>query len=46
MPTVATIGEAAGVAAALATRTDAAVRAVDVPELQGILRRRGAFLGI
>ena len=46
MPTVATIGEAAGVAAALATRTDAAVRAVDVSELQGILRRRGAFLGI
>ena len=46
MPTVATIGEAAGVAAALATRGDAAVRAVNVPELQSILRRRGAFLGI
>ena len=46
MPTVTSIGEAAGVAAALATRANAAVRAVSVPELQNILKRRGAFLGI
>ena len=38
-------GEAAGVGAALAAQKGLAVRAVDVAEVQRILRERGAFLG-
>ncbi|MGH2728787.1 MAG: FAD-dependent oxidoreductase, partial [Actinomycetota bacterium] len=38
-------GEAAGVAAALAAQKGLAARAVDVGEVQRILRERGAFLG-
>lgn len=37
-------GQAAGCAAALAARRDGAVRGVPVPELQGLLRRQGAYL--
>jgi hypothetical protein len=38
-------GEAAGVGAALAAQKGLAARAVDVAEVQRILRERGAFLG-
>lgn len=38
-------GEAAGVAAALAAQKGLAAKAVDVGEVQRILRERGAFLG-
>jgi hypothetical protein len=38
-------GEAAGAAAAVAAQKGLSVRAVDVGELQRILRERGAFLG-
>jgi len=38
-------GEAAGVAAALASQKSIVVRAVDVAEVQRILTERGAFLG-
>ena len=46
MPTVCCIGEAAGTAAALATKSNAPVREVDVAALQGTLLANGAFLGI
>lgn len=38
-------GEAAGVAAALAAQKDLALRAIDVGEVQRLLRERGAFIG-
>jgi len=39
------VGEAAGVAAALAARQGVAPRKLDVAEIQDELRRRGALLG-
>jgi len=45
MPTVCNIGEAAGVAAALAVKGNLSVRDIDVAALQKILVERGAFLG-
>ena len=46
MPTVCSIGEAAGVAIGLAVKHHCTVRDVDVRELQAILKRQGAFIGI
>ena len=46
MPTVCTIGEAAGVAIALAAKNGSDTRSIDVLELQKRLRENGAFLGI
>ena len=45
MPTVCTIGEAAGTAAALAVKEKCEVRAVDISALQDRLKRNGAFIG-
>ena len=45
MPTVTTLGEAAGTAAALAKKKGVGIREVDVTELQDILREKGAFVG-
>ncbi len=45
MPIVATIGEAAGVAAALAKPFGGEVRKISVKKLQDVLRENGAFLG-
>ena len=45
MPVVCCIGEAAGVAAAIAKANCSGVRDVPVDDLQDILKRRGAFLG-
>lgn len=46
MPTVCCIGEAAGVAAALAKRDGVGVREINVTELQATLKSSGAFIGI
>jgi len=46
MPTVCCIGEAAGSAAALAVKKKCGVRSVDVPELQDLLKKNGAFIGV
>ena len=46
MPTVCCIGEAAGVAIALASKNKVSTRDIDVSELQGILKREGAYIGI
>jgi hypothetical protein len=46
MTTVCCIGEAAGTAAALASKSKTDVRSVDVKELQSSLTQNGAFLGI
>ena len=40
------MGQAAGVAAALAARSDASVRGVSVPELQDRLVTQGAILSL
>ena len=45
MPTVTTIGEAAGTAIALAKRDGVGVREVNAEELRRVLRENGAFLG-
>ncbi len=45
MPVVCCIGEAAGVAVAIAKANDSEVRDVPVTDLQNTLKRRGAFLG-
>ena len=45
MPTVCTIGEAAGVAIGLAVKGQSSVRDINVKEMQRILRENGAFLG-
>lgn len=45
MPVVCCIGEAAGVAVAIAKANCSGVRDVPVDDLQDILKRRGAFLG-
>ena len=46
MPIVTTLGEAAGVAAAVACRHEVTVREADIREIQQILRDNGAFLGL
>ena len=46
MPTVCTLGEAAGTAVALAVKEKTDVREVDMPLLQRTLTKRNAFLGI
>ena len=45
MPTVCSIGEAAGVAIAIASRDKCGVRDIDVKELQQTLIKVGAFIG-
>lgn len=45
MPTVCSIGEAAGAAIGLASRQKVDVREVDAREVQKILRNNGAFIG-
>lgn len=45
MPIVATLGQAAGTAAALAVKGSVGVKAVDVKVLQDILTANGAFIG-
>ena len=46
MPTVCCIGEAAGVAISMAAKGGKNVRDIDIEELQAILKRNGAFIGI
>ncbi|MBR3805361.1 MAG: FAD-dependent oxidoreductase [Clostridia bacterium] len=46
MPTVCSIGEAAGVAIALAAKSNKSVREISVSELQKTLKNNGAFIGI
>ena len=46
MPTVCSLGEAAGTAAGMASRAGVGVREIDPSELQKTLRNNGAFLGI
>ena len=46
MPTVCCIGEAAGCAIALAVKNKLSVRDIDVKELQDLLTKNGAFIGI
>lgn len=45
MPTVTTIGEAAGVAIALAKKNGLSTREIDISELRQLLREKGAFVG-
>ncbi|MBE6645058.1 MAG: FAD-dependent oxidoreductase [Ruminococcaceae bacterium] len=45
MPTVITLGEAAGTALALAKKAGVMPREVDIAELQKTLREKGAFIG-
>lgn len=45
MPTVCTLGEAAGTAAAIAAKHKVTVREVDITELQATLKNNGAFIG-
>ncbi len=45
LPIVATLGQAAGVAAAVSLRAGVAPREADVAEIQRILTREGAFIG-
>ena len=46
MPVVCTLGEAAGSAAALAVRERKGTRDISVAELQAILKKNGAFIGV
>ena len=46
MPIVATLGQAAGTAAAVALKQDVPVKEADILEIQRILKENGAFLGI
>ena len=46
MPTVCTLGEAAGTAIAIALQSNATVKEVDVALLQATLQANGAFLGL
>ena len=46
MPTVCTIGEAAGCAIALAAKNNLSVRDIEVKKLQDLLTKNGAFIGI
>ena len=45
MPTVCSIGEAAGVAIAIASRDKCGVREIDINELQQTLKKVGAYIG-
>ena len=45
MPTVCSIGEAAGTAVGLSVKHRTAVRDVNIKELQEVLKRNGAFIG-
>ena len=45
MPIVATLGQAAGVAAAQAVKAGVGVKEIDVKALQEALRQGGAFIG-
>lgn len=45
MPIVATLGQAAGVAAAIAAKNGVGVKQIDVAELQRALEAQGAFIG-
>ncbi len=45
MPTVTTLGEAAGTAIAIAAKKGIPVRDIDVAELRALLKKNGAFLG-
>ena len=46
MPTVCCIGEAAGCAIALAVKDKSSVRDINIKELQDLLTKNGAFIGI
>ncbi len=46
MPTVTCIGQAAGSAAALAVKGNTTFKEVDIKELQSVLKKDGAFLGL
>ena len=46
MPVVCCIGEAAGAAVGLAVKHKSKVREVNVRELQGVLKKNGAYIGI
>lgn len=46
MPVVCCIGEAAGVAIALAVKNSSTVREINVKELQEVLKKNNAFIGI
>ena len=46
MPVVCCIGEAAGAAVGLAVKHNSKVREVNVRELQGVLKKNGAYIGI
>ena len=46
MPVVCCLGEAAGVAVALARKEGCTVREINVKELQGVLKQNNAFLGM
>ena len=46
MPTVCCIGEGAGTAMALAVKNKCTIREINVKELQTLLRKHGAYLGI
>ncbi|MDD5897303.1 MAG: FAD-dependent oxidoreductase [Clostridia bacterium] len=46
MPIVTTLGEAAGVAAAVAAKANVGVKQADVKEIQRILNENGAFTGL
>ena len=46
MPTVCTLGEAAGTAAGIAVRAGVGVREISIKDLQSTLKNHGAFLGI
>jgi len=45
IPPMFVVGEAAGVAAALAVRHQTSPRQLEVAEIQDVLRKRGALLG-
>ncbi|MBR6767030.1 MAG: FAD-dependent oxidoreductase [Clostridia bacterium] len=45
MPIVTTLGQAAGLAAAIAAKSNVACRDVDVKQLQNLLEKDGAFIG-
>ena len=46
MPVVCCIGEAAGAAVGLSVKNKTTVREIDVKELQSVLKKNGAFIGI
>ena len=46
MPIVTTLGEAAGVAAAVAAKANVGVKQANVKEIQRILNENGAFTGL